>query len=727
MLTLPSFAALQAQVAIRSSGKNASFGADAKWLWRTLRGLIWILLLASPAARAGDTKTFTFTNRSGQRATDIHVTFRGTGGSVTVNPLTIVSPPKCAQPQPSSSGNAVDIVWQPANCIDNNSSVSFTVTTTGPGPLEFGDGYWTGPGGASIGAIRPGDVETTSMPAYHLVVPDLAEEGETFTGMVVEDTPKGAVPADPSDQVVFNGQVVPEQTGGIYKFPPFEKKQGNYFIGVRVIPHTVPPEKTHTISLPGPTQHMEILPPQAGNDGGKPQIAHASDVVAPGLPLRVEGQNLRSLKKAALVDEHANQIPLGESAGSSLQRIYLPPAGTSIPPGAYHYAAWDSAGTRYDAPNVSRHPQLHLAGPAIKKRGQQGEFTITSDTTGVVELTGGDPVVSFQEHAIPVNAGEPRKVKFTAQAVGQYTLNAKLYSPEDLPPSARAPRVDSKPGPVTAHYDPKTNQTTVGAPIKMTDASGRPAPNVQLDTVMTTPSGPDYRRVTTDQQGNVTLTKTLTGNVPATSISTHVYRVLEHTWKEPGSGTTGDGSGTYVGLGCPHDCKPGEVGSCRFDHIHIALDPAAGGREFDIEEVNANLDFVAVLEAIASLIEPNPASGASGATLGTSELAKGLVEQLDKQRDMMKKSGAVTITIFLERSRCVSEVCYLWPKKQEYWKKEFFDEVVEPPGGMGASENPDKWVGANFDLRSEAVRQAVLDAYKKALAKCEGTGGGNPI
>jgi hypothetical protein len=681
--------------------------------------IIFVLLLAQ-SAHAGDTKTFTFTNHTGQTATDLHITFRGTGGNVTINPITIVNPAKCDQGIPSSSGNAVDIIWQPQGCVENNSTVSFTVTTNGPGPLEFGEGYWTGPGAVAIGAVRPGDVEVASTPNYRLAVPDLAEEGEHFTGMVVEETPNGDVSVTPSDQVVFNGQVIPPEPGGKYAFPPFEHKQGNYFIGVLVVPRTVTPEKAHTISLPSPTQHMEILPAPSKGQLEKPQIAHASDVIAPGALLRVEGNNLERLQKAALVDDHSNQIPLGDSAGSSLQRIYLPPADKPIPPGAYHYVAWDNAGNRFDSPNISQRPRLQLAGPQIKKRGQQGEFSITSDTTGMVELSGGEPIISLQEHSFAVHANEPRNVKFTAREVGQYTLNARLFNPEDLPLSAKASKVDSKPGPVSAYYDPKTNKTTVDAPITVTDATGHPVSNVQIDTALTHPGGVEYARLTTDNQGRASLTRTLTGDVPAKAVTSHVYRVLEHNWKEPDGGTSYIGFGIPDGLKCPHECKPPEVGPCTLDHIHVTLD-AGEGKSFDIEETNRNLDFIAVMEGIASVIEPSPASGAAGATLGTAEAAKGLVEQIDKQKDNLKQFGAVTITLFLQRSYCVSQVCYFWPKKQEFWKKEFFDQDVDPPAGLQASEKPDKWVGANFDLRDPNVRQAVMDAYKKALKKCEGT------
>jgi hypothetical protein len=676
------------------------------------------VLLGALAAYANDAKTVTVTNHTGQKASDLHIIFRGTGGDLTVDPTSLASPANCEQGTPSTAGNELDIVWQPGGCVDNGSAVSFRASTSGPGPLDLGGGYWTGPGGKRIGDLQVADVALSAAPNYRLLVPEIAEEGQKFTGMVVEETPKGYVPVAQTDRVVFNGQVLPQQPGGQFGFPPFERKLGNYFIGVAVVPHTVSQEDVRQQSLPISIQHMEILPKSSEIRTGAPEVARASSVIGPGAPLRVEGRNLQVLQRAALVDQQANQITLGDSVGSSLQRIYLPSSDTPMPAGTYRYVAWDAAGKRYEAPNTSQRPRMQLSGPPIKTRGQHGEFTVLSDTNARVELSGGQPIISLDERMIQVRANEPRKVKFTSQQVGQYSVEARMFSPEDLPPSAKAPRVNSKPEPVATHYDPQSNRTSVDAPVDVIDATGKPVANVPVDVALSHPNGVEYARVTTDSHGRANLTRMLSGDVPANAISTHVYRVIEHTWKGPEGGIGGGvGGGPFTVGWCQDECKVPQVGPCTVDHIHITPDPAVEGSDVPLEETIRNLDFVAVVEGVTSVVEPSPASGASGATLGVTEAAKGLVEQVDKRKDLLKSYGPVTIKLVMHRSRCVRELCFHLPIHQNVWRKETFDRDVKPPAGL---EEKGKWAaGAYFDLRNADVRQALKDAYEKAKKDCE--------
>lgn len=105
-------------------------------------------------------KDFTFTNSTGQAASDFHTAITGTGGSLKAT--VIAAPPGCGDPKiPSNDkdlGNPCDIVWANA-CIPAGGSITIRFCTQN-GPLGFGGGYWTN-NGKNIGNINLADVADT--------------------------------------------------------------------------------------------------------------------------------------------------------------------------------------------------------------------------------------------------------------------------------------------------------------------------------------------------------------------------------------------------------------------------------------------------------------------------------------------------------------------------------------------------------------------------------------
>lgn len=117
---------------------------------------------------------FNFTNDTGITATDLHVVFAGTGGTL-APPVTITqAPPAAPAPATSAAGNQVDLDWQqPA--VAHGQSVAFTVGS-GFSPIEPADTWWTEYGNNISGtaaiwpvAIKPavtsnfGSVQSDSM------------------------------------------------------------------------------------------------------------------------------------------------------------------------------------------------------------------------------------------------------------------------------------------------------------------------------------------------------------------------------------------------------------------------------------------------------------------------------------------------------------------------------------------------------------------------------------
>lgn len=104
-------------------------------------------------------KDFTFTNSTGQAASDFHAIFAGTGGSLET--AVVTAPAGCGEPKIPSNGkvgNRSEIEW-PSACIPAGSTITIRVCTQN-GPLAFAGGHWTNKG-KNIGNINISDVTDT--------------------------------------------------------------------------------------------------------------------------------------------------------------------------------------------------------------------------------------------------------------------------------------------------------------------------------------------------------------------------------------------------------------------------------------------------------------------------------------------------------------------------------------------------------------------------------------
>jgi hypothetical protein len=359
-----------------------------------------------------------------------------------------------------------------------------------------------------VGRIRIG---------YEIIAPDLAAQGEVFTGLVVAETPSGYEPLDQGDEVVLNGQVVEVEPGGEIPVEGLTSVIGNSWIDVNF-----PGVPTETES-----HHVTVVPV---SDKVTTEIKHASEIVTTETIIHVEGQGLDSLTSYALVDEGGRQFKLEESAGSSLQKVFLPP--DNLPKGSYRLVGRDSRGKQFQAPNTCVNPRITVSGPPITHRGQRGNITVNSDADVLVELLGGEPQISLDQHMVKVDGGVPNNVGFTANEVGPYTVIAMGMNPEDVPVEADALRVNTETGVIETTYNRATNETGVKVPVKVTDTRGNPVRNVPLDVAISTKSGVEYIEVSTNRSGIGLIETSFKGQHEASSISAQVYRVPGYAWKQ---------------------------------------------------------------------------------------------------------------------------------------------------------------------------------------------------
>ncbi len=366
-------------------------------------------------------------------------------------------------------------------------------------------------------------------PIYRMVAPDLAAQNEgEITAMVVEDTDKGEVPLSEWDEVVFRGEVVPVRPGGKIKLAGFLKESGNQFLVLQVTGISAGRlAKSAVVS-----QHIEVLPVGQAGQVVPTAVAHASEISTPGEPLRVTGQGLDKLQKAALVGQDGTEHELVESVGSSLQRVYVGPK--DLPKGNYHFVAQDAAGNRLKAPNQTTNPTLQIKGTQIRRRGQRGNFVVSCNVEADVLLSGWEPQIQLDTNLVHVTPQTPGQVGFTAVEVGNYTLKSRILNREDVPPDPQAPRVDARPEPVQAGYDSVRNQTNVSCPVNVVDQNGRPVGNTPVDVAVTHPNGVVYQRVNTDNLGRANFLHTFAGQLAASTLAVHAYHVVGRAWnKQP--------------------------------------------------------------------------------------------------------------------------------------------------------------------------------------------------
>jgi len=136
--------------------------------------LFGVLALMTTTLQANDVQTYKVTNTTGADAGDLHITFSGTGGSIST--VVMQQPAACIVQSypgnPPTVGNVASVVWT-ADCVPNGGSVVIRVSTPN-GPLAFESGYWTnaanpnGPNGS--GAVNAEDIlEVAEVPSISVI------------------------------------------------------------------------------------------------------------------------------------------------------------------------------------------------------------------------------------------------------------------------------------------------------------------------------------------------------------------------------------------------------------------------------------------------------------------------------------------------------------------------------------------------------------------------------
>lgn len=117
-------------------------------------------MFAGAGAIANDIERFKITNSTGGNASDLHVTFTGTGGNLST--VVTVNAPGCPAPAIPSNGtitNTMVLNWA-QNCVQPGAMVTVRVSTVN-GPLAFDSGFWTNlanPGPPGSGPVNAGDI-----------------------------------------------------------------------------------------------------------------------------------------------------------------------------------------------------------------------------------------------------------------------------------------------------------------------------------------------------------------------------------------------------------------------------------------------------------------------------------------------------------------------------------------------------------------------------------------
>lgn len=117
---------------------------------RTIR--VWLIIVVallglSSQSHAQDAVVVTVANGTGSPAGRLVVSFAGSGGVLTVDPLTVFAP-GCPTPTVGSGGGIVTIDWG-LDCVASGGSISFLAVTSN-GPLSVIGGSWFGTGGAPL-------------------------------------------------------------------------------------------------------------------------------------------------------------------------------------------------------------------------------------------------------------------------------------------------------------------------------------------------------------------------------------------------------------------------------------------------------------------------------------------------------------------------------------------------------------------------------------------------
>ncbi len=277
--------------------------------------------------------------------------------------------------------------------------------------------YWLLSGGWLV--VVASETTSSGVRKFKLLTPSRAVQGESFSGIVLEETSAGARPISDSDKVTLQGVVIDHKDGEI-KFPPVAS------IGAMAAAIAV------SAAGGGGSQNcevpVEIIPAEAAS--GPPSISSTSSVATPHSPFRVFGNKLNQLSGQTFTGERGDKVSAGPSVGSSVEQLFTA-VPSNLPRGPLGFTATDGSGNQLAAPNAISNPHLRIAGPRIEQKGQRAQLTVQSDTTAQVFLSGGTPQITLDTNQVLAPANVPVKIGFTANEVGPYNVQALAVDKSD--------------------------------------------------------------------------------------------------------------------------------------------------------------------------------------------------------------------------------------------------------------------------------------------------------
>ncbi|MBX3120430.1 MAG: hypothetical protein KF784_15325 [Fimbriimonadaceae bacterium] len=325
---------------------------------------------------------------------------------------------------------------------------------------------------------------------FDVIMPSVAAEGESFTGLVVGELPEGRI--DPTalageEVAVYSGTVA-----GVEKVGPKGQVGGSTlsnFLPLAAIPIIVTMSQQFGGKKSKPKSDPCTIVPMPKEEL-PPSIVNSTPTIGTDGVVRATGTNLNGLKNPALVSSTGQTIPIGDTdAGSSMEQLFV---AQNVPAGEYTFQAETPDGKLLKAPNKSVKPSLRLSGPGTVQRGATGEIEIASNASGFVTLRGGQPQIALQKSYAYVEAGGSAKIPFTANVTGNYTVTAVI---SDEPPQEEIenPGVFSVSDP-KVECTPNSGTNTTKVDVSTTLKSDKPVPNGMVDVMVTYPGGVGYER-----------------------------------------------------------------------------------------------------------------------------------------------------------------------------------------------------------------------------------------
>ncbi len=357
-----------------------------------------------------------------------------------------------------------------------------------------------------------------------VILPGLAPQGEEFTGMILERKKDDFVPAS-GGTVTLASKSFKVNPDGTFTVPAFRRETGNFQLEGTFANDN----RTSALRV-----HVEIVKSRPNLPC---KIAESSSIVSGMVPCRVRGTGLNNLKEAELRSTGGASYDLPKSCGSSLEKIYLPEKPGKLPPANYRFTAKDDKNRVVKSPNESVCPRVRVDGSEIKYRGDRGEFTLNTSADTWIRLEGGDGMITLDTRSAYTTVANPAKIGFRADGVGLYAMRAVPIPAEERDIDPKAPKTDCDCGKPSCTQDAEKGTTQIETPVAVTDPSGKPLANADVQVAVAHPGGVEYTTCHTDGGGKATAMVNVVGLVSAGDVMAHPYRIPGYDWNKPGEET----------------------------------------------------------------------------------------------------------------------------------------------------------------------------------------------